>query len=149
MFEYMWAIWLGVFVLALVVEALTSEIVSIWFAVGAVIATIVSLIPGVAWWVSLIVFIVISVATLLFVRPIVSRYLKRNEVKFNVDELIHKKGHLTKECNKDSYGEVKINGVVWTAISQNDEVVLPVGTYVEVLAITGNKLIVREYKEEK
>ena len=64
MLEYMWIIWLAVFLLALVIEGISSEIVSIWFALGALIALLASLIPGVEWWIQLILFVVISVATL-------------------------------------------------------------------------------------
>ena len=73
MFEYMWAIWLGVFVIALIVEGVTTSVVSIWFALAAIVSLIVSFIPNVAWWVQLIIFLVISVATLFALRPVVSK----------------------------------------------------------------------------
>ena len=38
MFEYMWAIWLGVFVIALIVEGVTTSVVSIWFALAAIMS---------------------------------------------------------------------------------------------------------------
>ena len=47
--QWMWIIWLVVFVLALVIEAIGTDLVSIWFAAGAVVAIILSLIPEVPW----------------------------------------------------------------------------------------------------
>lgn len=146
--EYMWAIWLGVFVLALVIEALSSELLSIWFAFGALVSTIISFIPGVEWWVELIVFLVVSSATLAFLRPIVSKYMKRNTVSSNIDEMIHKKGKIIKPCTSLEHGEVKINGVTWTAISSKEEISIDENALVEVLAVDGNKLIVREINKE-
>ncbi len=142
--NYMWIIWLGIFVLAIVIESLTAELVTIWFAVGGMIALIISFIPGVNWWIELIVFMVISVVSLLCLRPIVSRLLKRNIINSNVDEMIHKKGKMIKTCDEINHGEVKINGVVWTAISSDEHQVIKEGSVVEVLAVDGNKLVVKE-----
>lgn len=145
---YMWIVWLGIFVLALVIEAFGSELVSIWFAAGALISLIVSFIPGAAWWIELIIFSVVSVTTLLCLRPIIKRFMKRNIVHSNVDELIHKKGKMTKGCDELNHGEVKINGVTWTAYSNNEKTPIKEGALVEVLAIDGNKLVVKEIHKE-
>ena len=144
--NFMWIIWLGIFVLAIVIEALTADLVTIWFAFGGVIALVISFIPGVNWWIELIVFMVISVATLLCLRPIATKLLKRNIVSSNVDEMIHKKGKMIKGCDELNHGEVKINGVIWTAISSDEHQAIKEGTLVEVLAVDGNKLVVKEIK---
>ena len=146
---YMWIIWLGIFVLALIIEALGSELVSIWFASGALIALIVSFIPGAAWWIELIVFLVISVTTLLCLRPVIQKLMKRNIVNSNIDELIHKKGKMIKGCDELNHGEVKINGVIWTAYSNDEKTPILDGATVEVLAVEGNKLVVKEIKREE
>ncbi len=145
--DYLWAIWLGVFVIALIIEGMSSELVSVWFAFGSLIALIVSLIPGVAWWVQLIVFTVVSVATLLALRPILMKFMNRHQVQSNVDSLIHKKGEMTKACDQFNHGEVKVSGVIWTAVSQDESTPISAGSVVEVAAIDGNKLIVKEIKK--
>ena len=111
------------------------------------IATIISLIGGIDWYIELIIFIVISAASLLCLRPVVNKLLKRDEVKTNVDEIIGKKGIMQKSADALNYGEVKIAGIVWTAIVQNDNDVIEKGDKVKVLAISGNKLIVTKIKE--
>lgn len=143
MIQYMWAIWLGVFVLALIIEAITSELVSVWFALASLFALVLSLIPGVEWWVQLIVFAVISVGTLLCLRPLANKLLKRTETNTNIDDMIHKRGKMSKAYDEFNRGEVKINGVVWTAVNTEEKTPLPVGASVEVLAVEGNKLVVR------
>ena len=146
--QYMWAIWLGIFIVALVIEAFSPELVSIWFAAGALISVIVSLIPGTKWWIQLIIFVVVSVSTLLCLRPVIKKFMKRNIVNSNVDEIVHKKGKMTKACDELNHGEVKINGVLWTACSSDEKTPIAEGKLVEVLSISGNKLIVKEIKEE-
>ena len=143
---YMWIVWLGIFVLALVIEALSPELVSIWFAAGAIVSLIVSFIPGAAWWIEVIIFIVISATTLLCLRPLIKKFMKRNIVNSNVDEMIHKKGKMIKGCDEYNHGEVKINGVIWTAQSSDEKTPIDAGALVEVLSIDGNKLVVKEIK---
>ena len=145
--NYMWIIWLVVFVLSLGIEALTSELVSIWFGVGSLIAVFISLIKGVPWWIELIVFVTVSLATLLCLRPIVNKILNRREVKTNVDEIVGKKGVMLKDADDLNHGEVKINGVIWTAVVQFSQDVLNKGDIVKVLAVDGNKLIVAKTKK--
>ena len=60
-------IWLGVFVLTVILEASTQDFVSIWFAVGALVAIAISY--SAPFWVELIVFVVISAMALIFTRP--------------------------------------------------------------------------------
>ena len=144
----MWAIWLGVFIIALIIEALSPELVSVWFAAGALVSIIISLIPGAKWWIELIIFVVISITTLLCLRPLIQKFMKRNIVNSNVDEMVHKKGRMIKACDEINHGEVKINGVIWTACSADEKTPIKEGKLVEVLSVSGNKLIVKEYKED-
>ena len=144
---YMWAIWLGAFVIALIIEGVTTSVVSVWFAAAALVSMIVSFIPGVAWWIQLVIFVVISVATMFALRPLITKYMKRNIVDTNVDEMVGKKGVMIKRYDELNHGEVRINGVVWTAINTNENEPISEGTKVSVLAINGNKLIVKVIEE--
>ena len=40
--EYMWIVWLVAVVVAVIVEAISAELISVWFAAGALFAMIVS-----------------------------------------------------------------------------------------------------------
>ena len=140
---YLWIIWLSIFVLAIIIEAITSDLTSIWFAGGAMIALIISFIPGVAWWIQVIVFIVISTVMILGLRPLAKKLLKTNITKSNIDEMAGKKGIMLKGYDELNHGEVKINDVVWTAIGADESKAIPQGTKVVVVAVNGNKLIVR------
>lgn len=137
-------VWLSVFVAALIMEILTDALVSIWFCASALITLALSFIPGLTWWGQLIIFLVLSVVFAISLRPVVSRLLSRNKSDTNIDAVIHKKGLVTKEIKPLHPGEVKINGIYWTAIAQDEREQLSVDDTVEVVAVDGNKLIVRK-----
>ena len=147
--QYLWIVWLAIFVIALVVEASGPSIVSIWFALGALIAMIISFIPGVAWWIELIVFVVVSITTMFALRPILNKYFKINKFNSNVDGLSGKEGYVLEEISFLTPGLVKIGDVKWTAVPIKKEDVIQVNSVVEVVSVEGNKLIVKKVEEKK
>lgn len=144
--QYMWIIWLGIFVLSLVIEAIGADLVSIFFAAGSLVALIIAFIPEVPWWVEIIVFVVISIASLLALRPVIKRFMKRNIISSNVDEFIHETAIVTEKVDRLHIGAVKRGDITWTAIGLNDKDKFEVGEEVEILAIKGNKLIIGKKK---
>ena len=142
--EHMWLVWLAVSIFFLVVEGMTVELISIWFTGAGLIAMVVALLNlGIEW--QLTAFCIVSILLIIFTRPVVARYLKRNESRTNVDSLIGEVATVTKEILPDDRGEVKIKGQYWLAISSNNEKI-EVGSKVSILAIEGVKLIVKIYK---
>ncbi|MCQ2773098.1 MAG: NfeD family protein [Bacilli bacterium] len=146
---WMWIIWLTIFVVAIIVEAIGADLVSIWFAAGAMVALILSFIPNCYWWIQLIVFVVISTALLFCLRPLAHRYMRNNIVRTNIDEMIHSKGVMKARYDYLHHGEVVVNGVTWTAIASKEKDVLNEGDIVTVVAISGNKLIVEKIKDKE
>lgn len=133
-------IWFAIVIFAGVIEASTMDLTSIWFAAGALVALIVSLfVPD--FIVQVVVFVIISAALLLSLRPIFTRYLKKNDIKTNADRLIGKTAVCSKAITDGERGEVRIDGKIWTAIS-NDDIII--GEKVEVLGIEGVKLVVKK-----
>lgn len=147
--QYMWIIWLAMFVITIIIEAVSSDLLTVWFTLGSLVALIISFIPGVSWWIQLIVFFVISIACLLALRPLAKKLLKREKIDSNVDEIIHKKGKIIKGCDELNHGEVKVNGVIWTAVSADESKSIEQGSIVEIVAVSGNKLIVKEVEKEE
>ena len=146
--QYMWIIWLALFVVMLVIEGAGPGLVSIWFSFGALIALLVSFIPGVAWWIELIVFIVVSVATLLALRPVVKRFYKRNNIRTNVDSFVGKRGYVIEDITFLKPGAIKIGDVSWTAIPIDRNAKILENEVIEVVAINGNKLVVKKVEEK-
>ena len=145
--QYMWIIWLSLFVLMIIIEASGPALISIWFAFGALISLIVSVIPGAPWWSELIIFIVISISTLLALRPIFKRYLKRNTVRTNIDSFIGKKGYVIEDISFLRPGAIKIGDISWTAIPANEKETIKEDEIVEVVSLNGNKVIVKKVED--
>lgn len=141
---YTWIIWLALFVAMLGVEALGPALVSVWFSFGALIALIVSFIPEVPWWVEVVIFVVISLATLLALRPVLRRYFKRNNYNTNIDSFTGKRGYVIEDITYLKPGAVKIGDVSWTAIPANRDDKILENEVIEVVAVSGNKLIVKK-----
>lgn len=148
---YMWIIWLSLFVIALVIEAFTAEIVTVFFAGGALVTLVISFIPNVPLWVEIVVFVVVSAALLASLRPLFKKYFIRDTVKSNIETIVGKKGRLTKGIDMLDSGVVLIGDVEWTAIANEDNAIMKEGETVEVVAVQGNKLIVKPFmkKEEE
>lgn len=146
--QYMWIIWLALFVVMLVIEGAGPGLVSIWFSFGALIALLVSFIPGVAWWIELIIFVVVSVATLLALRPVVKRFYKRNNIRTNVDSFVGKRGYVIEDITFLKPGAIKIGDVSWTAIPIDKNAKILENEVIEVVAINGNKLVVKKVEDK-
>lgn len=146
--QYTWIIWLVLFVATLIIEGLGPSLVSIWFSLGALIALIVSFIPNVEWWIEVIIFVVISVATLLALRPIIRRYYKRNNFNTNIDGYAGKRGYVIEDITYLRPGAVKIGDVSWTAIPADKDQKILEDEVIEVVRVNGNKLIVKKVEDK-
>lgn len=133
-----------IFVATFIIEIFTVSLVSIWFSIGALVAILLEY-GGFVFSTQLIGFIITSIVTFLFFRPVLIKHIESPKEKTNVDSLIGKTGEVVKDISPISYGHVKVDGQVWTAKSI-DDCTLKKGTRVEVIKIQGVKLIVKEKK---
>ena len=139
-------IWLSAFIAFLIIEFVTYDMVTIWFSAGALCSMLLS-----CFWDNLfaqiILFIAISALTMLLFRSKAIKYLNRNKFSTNVDSLVGTKIKLIKGADPMNYGEAKLhNGVVWSVITKNE--VIDDGEFAEIIAIEGNKLIVKKINQE-
>ena len=136
------AFWVAALVVFLIVEAVTAGLVSIWFVFGSLVALICAAL-GAAVWLQIFWFVIVSVATLVLTRPLVTRYVDSRSVATNADRSIGRAAVVTERIdNLAATGAVKLDGVVWTARSTDDAVAIETGEHVTVRAIEGVKLIV-------
>ena len=139
--------WLIVMVLFLVVEAATVGLVCIWFAVGS-LAALLAAMCGAQLWLQIVLFLVVSAATLYFTRPLVKRYVNSKVEPTNADMVIGKECRVTETVdNIAGTGAVYVDGKTWTARSENDELI-QAGTLVTAKSIDGVKLIVAAPEKE-
>lgn len=140
-------IWLSVFVIALILEASTNDLVSIWFSLGALVSLCICYFAP--WWVELIVFMVISVVTLIFTRPLFKKMLKNQIRKTNSDEFIGLVVKTIKEISQFNPGEIKLNGIIYTAIlSDGSNETIKEDELVTIVTMKGNKAVVKKVEEK-
>lgn len=135
--------WMIFFVILVVIELLTINLVTIWFAIGALMSAILSCFSD-NILLEFIVFVVVSGLCFLLTKPLVKKMKKKPKIPTNLDLVIGKTGRVTEAINPNEVGEVKVAGKRWSAISKEP---LPEDTLVIVKKITGVKVLV-EKKEE-
>lgn len=134
-------VWLGLVILFLIAEGATVSLVSLWFAAGAVVAMFAALL-GAGAWLQTGLFLVVSGALLLMLRPIVRRYLVPKITPTNVDSLVGSTGLVTEAIdNVTASGQVKLGAMEWTARSTTGENI-PQDTLIRVDRIEGVKVYV-------
>ncbi len=133
--------WLVLMILCMVVEAATVTVVSMWFAVGALAAMIVAATGGSIGF-QLAVFVVVSGALLVSLRPIIRKHFTPKLTRTNIDAVIGSEGYVTADIdNLNATGNVKLGAMEWTARSSAGTVI-PKGTLVKVDRIEGVKVFV-------
>lgn len=144
-----WAaiVWLVLLVIFLIAEAACPiHLVSIWFAVGALVALLLAMVDG-AVWLQVMTFVLVSAVLLALLWPLVRKYLNPNLEKTNVDAIVGSAGLVTVAIdNLLAQGQVKLGAMEWTARS-TDGAPIPVGTTIRVDRIEGVKAFVTPLKE--
>ncbi len=138
-------VWVAVAVAAIVIEAASAQLISVWFALGA-FGSFVAALAGANVTVQIIIFFALSVVALIIMLPLVKKITKKETVKTNADRYIGKTAVVTEKIsNINAQGQVKVDNQVWTARSENNADIEQ-GAQVKVLKIEGVKLIVSEIK---
>ena len=141
-------IWLGLFIILIIIELFTVGLTTIWFAGGSLAALLANIL-GADIPIQVLVFLAVSCILLIFTRPWAVRHLNKKRVKTNYESEIGKVIKLTERVdNINQTGKSVVNGQEWTVRSKDDGEILEEGTPAKVVAVSGVKLIVEKYKEE-
>lgn len=139
-----WAaiVWFGLLLVFVIVEAACPiHLVSIWFAAGALVAMVVSMLHG-AVWLQILLFLLVSGALLVLLWPFIKKFLNPKLSKTNVDAIIGSQGLVTAAIdNVSAQGQVKLGAMEWTARSTSGSPIAQ-GTLVKVDRIEGVKVYV-------
>ncbi|MBR2433646.1 MAG: NfeD family protein [Clostridia bacterium] len=133
-------VWTIIIAAALLVEFFTMQMVSIWFAVGGVFGLVLSLIGGIGLEVQIIVSAVVALISIVFLRKFALKFLHKSADKNDAGTLVGKTAEVVEEISPEKAGAVKLNGVLWTATSEET---LGIGAKVKIIDVLGNKLKVK------
>lgn len=135
--------WLVLVAALVVIEAVTVQLVTIWFAVGAIAGLIASAFE-LEIWLQVLIFVGVSAVALVATRPFVKRFTHSGKEPTNADRYIGKSAVVIETIdNIHGKGAVTIGGLQWTARTtdgsniEKDEIVT-------VESIEGAKLIVKK-----
>lgn len=139
--------WLVITVVFVVAEIATTQLVGIWFVPGSLVALVLAAV-NVGFWLQVLAFAVVAAALLVLARPVVSRYMSIHVTPTNLDRAIGQTALVVADIGNGAIGQVKVNGLIWSAVNPNDSIILK-GERVTVKAIDGVKLVVEEIKKEE
>lgn len=138
-------VWLAVVVFAIVLEAVTAALVSIWFVPAGVISMVLALL-NLPIWLQLTAFLILSAVFVFVFRSWFCKGVRKNDTRTNLDAVIGADARVIERiCNIDGKGAVKVMGKEWSARSVDDEI-YDEGDIVRVIEIRGVKLIVEKIK---
>lgn len=141
------AIWLVLVIVFLAVELMTVGLSSIWFALGALAALIVAAVGGPVW-LQILLFVVFSIGLLVATKPWVTKYINSKTVKTNADRTVGKRVIIAERVdNVAQTGMAVVDGQEWTVRAATEGDTFEVGETVEVVRISGVKLLVKNIKE--
>lgn len=138
-------IWAAAIIAFGVLEAVTAQLVSIWFVIGAIGAFVAALFDA-SVTVQVIIFIAVTIVALIVTRPLVKKFVHPKKQATNADRVLNQKGIVVEEINNiKATGQVKVDGKVWSARS-TDNSIIDVNEEIIIKEISGVKLIVERTK---
>ena len=138
-----WVLWMIAVGMLTVGEILTMGFFLGPIAVAALVTALAAL-AGAGLALQLVVFTVLSIASILVLRPIARRHLHLPaKVRTGAAALVGSRAVVLEQVSADG-GTVKIGGEVWTARPFDEDDVFEPGARVEVMKIDGATALVAE-----
>ena len=137
-----WAILSGI---AAILEIIIPGLVTIWFALSALIVMFLSNFIGDSL-IQFLIFAVLSIIFLIFTRPVLRKYIELQR-KTNFDSSMKgmdvKVERVVDARKAEKEYEVKFKGSIWTGVSEE---MLSSGEVVKIKGFRGNKIILEKNK---
>ena len=137
-------IWCIIGIVFVILEIISVIFFPIFFALGAFITAIFSCFST-NWSHQVLVFAIASTIITLIGKPVLQKYFKVNSTTkaSTVNALIGKAGIVTLPIKEEDFGQVKVDGAIWSALSE-DSIAIDKGVKITVVRVEGVKLIVKE-----
>lgn len=133
--------WICAMVLFLIIEAVTPMLVSVWFALGALVAAILSYI-GLGTNGCVLAFALVSAVSVALFKKFFGDRFKTKHERTNADRLIGARGVVESDIDPVmGKGTAVVQGNLWSAKAEGS---IPAGEKIEVCAIEGVKLVVKK-----
>ena len=113
-------VWVAVTIICIVIETLTMELTTIWFAISAFVMVFIAFTP-LPFPAQLFLFVIFALILLIFTRPVLMKKMNQKKVATNYGRIIGQTAVVTKKITAMDKGTIKINGMEWTAAIREGE----------------------------
>ena len=137
-----WIMWLAVGVLFLIVELLTTALVSIWFVPSAIITCLLSFVVD-SLLIQIAIFVVLSAVFMVVCRKIYNKHIKKPVDDVDQNENLLGKTAIVSEDTNGISGRILVGDVYWKAISENGDII-PKGETVKIKGVNGTTLVINK-----
>ncbi|OKP98215.1 NfeD family protein [Paenibacillus sp. P46E] len=135
-----WVFWLIAAGVLFVVEMMTLTFYLLWLSIGALVASLVSLVLPDAILLQVLAGSIVALGLTICSKPLVARFRSSRGFKDTGTEIVGRQGLVVEPIEPGRFGQVKVGGDTWSATSiealGKDEVVKVVGrssTIIEVV----------------
>lgn len=135
--------WLAVILICAFLEAITVNLITIWFIASGIIALIVSIFVD-SVFIQCSVFVLAGILLLITTRRPLQNMVNVHHEKTNLDRIYNMTGIVVEKIFVNRPGVVKVDGKYWTAISDSD---IDVDSIVSILEINSTKLKVKKVED--
>ena len=135
-------IWIGIIVFAAAAEIHTLAMVSVWFIPAAFTAFILSLTGSIDIWIQALIFFIAALILFILSRTVFRRFIKFRTTGIKPGSIIGKTAIVTEEINNyKNTGAIRINGLIWNAKAEDDDIIYENGLVVTVVGIEGEEAV--------
>ncbi len=141
----LWHIWLIIALISFIMEIFIPSFVLFNFGIGAVLGSFAAGLNLSLEW-QIVFFSAGTLLSFFLIRPAMKKYAYRRSdgFKTNIDAMVGRQATVTEEIsNENNRGRVSLDGDIWQARSQSNEVI-PAGTPVEIVQLNSIILIVKK-----
>ena len=146
---FMFWTWLVIMILSVIIELATINLTSFWFSIGSIPALVISIFtPDTLVYILIqcLVFAIVSLAAIIFLRPVFKKKFDSPQIATNIDSMIGKVVIVETEISPSQPGSIKTEGIEWSAISNTDK--FEPGDFVTIAKVEGNTFTVTKFNKE-
>lgn len=136
-------LWGGATLVFLLVEALTPQLLSVWFAAGSLVALIAAFF-GAEFWLQILLWLAVSAAMVFAMRPLSRKFRNTRVEHLNAARIIGRYAVVVQKIDPDAAtGQIRVDGAIWSAKPKEEGAVIEEGVRVKISAIEGVRAVVR------
>jgi membrane protein implicated in regulation of membrane protease activity len=145
-------VWAIVIAVCVIVEVVSLQLTTVWVIPGALVSMIIAIFQTpyslAALLTQLLITLISAIILAIFTRPILMKAFKLHGIKTNIEGKLGKELTLLEDIKFNKPGKVKMSGVTWSVILEDEKAELNKGEVVKPIKVEGNKLVVQKIKNQ-